>query len=149
MCFITAGPITKLFAWGGRRVEDMCYERRRAEDDRPFIVLTETKFRPVWVSPLPRNNSSKVQSLLPLVWESDPKLQGGWCKPNHQADRGSDPNHRGIWSPPRAGSFGDCLTPNCVLGVWGLPTPNCVLGVCLLLQYYYKAVRCELVCPSH
>ena len=31
MCFITAGPITKLFAWGGRRVEDMCYERRRAE----------------------------------------------------------------------------------------------------------------------
>ena len=29
--FITAGPITKLFAWGGRRVEDMCYERRRAE----------------------------------------------------------------------------------------------------------------------
>ena len=31
VCFITAGPITKLFAWGGRRVEDMFYERRRAE----------------------------------------------------------------------------------------------------------------------
>ena len=31
VCFITAGPITKLFAWGGGRVEDMCYERRRAE----------------------------------------------------------------------------------------------------------------------
>ena len=31
VCFITAGPITKLFEWGGRRVEDMCYERRRAE----------------------------------------------------------------------------------------------------------------------
>ena len=30
--FITAGPITKLFARGGRRrVEDMCYDRRRAE----------------------------------------------------------------------------------------------------------------------
>jgi hypothetical protein len=30
--FITAGPITKLFAGGERRrVEDMCYERRRAE----------------------------------------------------------------------------------------------------------------------
>ena len=27
------------------------------------------------------------------------------ARPNHQADRGSDPNHRGIWSPPRA--FGD------------------------------------------
>jgi len=22
--------------------------------------------------------------LVPLVWESNPKLQGGWCKPNHQ-----------------------------------------------------------------
>ncbi len=32
VCFITAGPITKLFACvGGRRVEDMCYERRRVE----------------------------------------------------------------------------------------------------------------------
>jgi hypothetical protein len=32
MCvFITAGPITKLCAWGRRRVEDMCYEIRRAE----------------------------------------------------------------------------------------------------------------------
>jgi hypothetical protein len=30
LCFITAGPSTKLFAWGGRIVEDMCYERRRA-----------------------------------------------------------------------------------------------------------------------
>jgi len=30
--FITAGPITKVFAGGGGwRVEDMCYERRRAE----------------------------------------------------------------------------------------------------------------------
>jgi hypothetical protein len=30
--FITAGPSTKLFAWGGGILEDMCYyERRRAE----------------------------------------------------------------------------------------------------------------------
>ena len=29
--FITAGPITKLCAWGRRIVEDMCYEIRRAE----------------------------------------------------------------------------------------------------------------------
>jgi hypothetical protein len=39
-------------------------------------------------------------SLVPLVWESNPKLQGGWCKPNHQPIGGSDPNHQGIWSPP-------------------------------------------------
>ena len=42
-------------------------------------------------------------SLVPLFWESNPKLQGGWCKPNHQPIGGSDPNHEGIWSPPRAG----------------------------------------------
>jgi hypothetical protein len=29
--FITAGPSTKLFAWGGGIWEDMCYERRRAD----------------------------------------------------------------------------------------------------------------------
>jgi hypothetical protein len=29
--FITAVPLIKLFAWGRGRVEDMCYERRRAE----------------------------------------------------------------------------------------------------------------------
>jgi len=29
--FITAGPSTKLFAWGGGELEDMCYERRLAE----------------------------------------------------------------------------------------------------------------------
>ena len=32
LCFITAGPSTKLFACGeGGILEDMCYERRRAE----------------------------------------------------------------------------------------------------------------------
>ena len=34
---ITAVPITKLFAWGGETMEDMCYER----DYEP---------RPVWTS---------------------------------------------------------------------------------------------------
>jgi hypothetical protein len=29
--------------------------------------------------------------------------QGGWCKSNHQPIGGSDPNHQGIWSPPRQG----------------------------------------------
>ena len=32
-------------------------------------------------------------SLVPLVWESNPKLQGGWCKTQ-------PPAHRGIWSQP-------------------------------------------------
>ena len=43
-------------------------------------------------------------SLVPLVWESNPKLQGGWwlgwlVQANHQPIiRGSDPNHQGIWA---------------------------------------------------
>jgi hypothetical protein len=42
-------------------------------------------------------------SLVPLVWESNPKLQVAGARPNHQPVGGSDPNHQGIWSPPRAG----------------------------------------------
>ena len=42
------------------------------------------------------------RAVVPLVWESNPKLQAG-ARPNHQPIGGSDPNHQGIWSPPRAG----------------------------------------------
>ncbi len=31
VCFITAGPMTKLCAWGEEESGGMCYERRRAE----------------------------------------------------------------------------------------------------------------------
>jgi len=50
VCFITAGPITKLFAWGRRRVEDMCYERRRAEvcvDESAHHALVNTGGREI------------------------------------------------------------------------------------------------------
>jgi hypothetical protein len=50
VCFITAGPITKLFAWGGRRVEDMCYERRRAKacvDDAAHHALVNVGCREI------------------------------------------------------------------------------------------------------
>jgi hypothetical protein len=59
-------------------------------------------------------------SLVPLVWESNPKLQGGWCKPNHQPIRGFDPNHQGNWSPPRAGQLlFITAVPNTKLCAWG------------------------------
>jgi hypothetical protein len=39
--FITAVPITKLFTWGGKGiVEDMCYERRRAEPVWTSLPIT-------------------------------------------------------------------------------------------------------------
>jgi hypothetical protein len=30
----------------------------------------------------------RLFSLVPLVWESNPKLQGGWCKTQPPAHRG-------------------------------------------------------------
>jgi hypothetical protein len=88
--FITAGPSTKLFA--GTREE-----------------------------PGTRLLGGALFSLVPLVWDSNPKLQGvcvyycrtsyktvcvgAGARPNHQPFGGSDPNHQGIWSPPRAGQL--------------------------------------------
>jgi hypothetical protein len=34
-------------------------------------------------------------SLVPLVWESNPKLQGGWCKANHQPSGHLEPTQGG------------------------------------------------------
>jgi hypothetical protein len=68
-------------------------------------VLRGTTSQPVGTREEPGTltQGGALFSLVPLVWESNPKLQGGWCKPNHQTIGGSDPNHQGIWSPPRAG----------------------------------------------
>ena len=64
--FIIAVPITKLLAWGRGRVGDKCYEIRRAE--------WEPKGNPVL------EHRVRLLSLVPLVWESNLKLKGGWCK---------------------------------------------------------------------
>jgi len=107
---ITAVPIIKLFSWG--------------EGDSGGHVLRETTSRGLCGLVRPSNAGTREEpgtltqggalfSLVPLVWESNPKLQGGWCKPNHQPIGGSDPNHQRIWSPPRAGlgaSLGFCDT---------------------------------------
>ena len=37
--FITAVPITKLFAWGGETMEDMCYEKHRETTSRGLCEL--------------------------------------------------------------------------------------------------------------
>ena len=74
-------------ARGGRSiVENMCYEIRRAE-----ALVCETREEPGTLT-----QGGALFSLVPLVWESNPKLQGGWCKPNHQPIGGSDPNHQGV-----------------------------------------------------
>jgi hypothetical protein len=98
--FITAGPVTKLFAGGGRRrVEDMCYDRRRAEacvDESAHHALGPVR-NPVFLH--------RVRLFVFLSFGNrtqNSRVAG--ARPNHQADRGSDPNHRGIWSPPMAES---------------------------------------------
>ncbi len=51
--FITAVPIIKLFAWG---------EGGTREEPGTFTL------------------GGALFSLVPLVWESNPKLKGSWCK---------------------------------------------------------------------
>ena len=78
----------------------MCYERRRADGTREEPG-TLTQGAPVFPG------SSRLGI--------EPKTPGWLVQPNHQPIGGSDPNHQGIWSPPRAGL--------CFIGC-----------VCLLLQ---------------
>ena len=70
-------------------MEDMCYERRRAEAGVDYGTRED---------PGTLTQGGALFSLVPLVWESNQKLQGGWCKPNHQPIGGGGPNHQGIWS---------------------------------------------------
>ena len=65
-------------------------------------------------------------SLVPLVW--NPKLQGGWCKPNHQPIGGSQPS--GDLEPTQGGV--------CVCFITGVCVCVCVFYYC---RTYYKAVR--------
>jgi hypothetical protein len=58
--FITAVPITKLFAWGGGGEQCGTHEE-----------------------PCTLTQGGSLFFLVPLVWESNPKLQGG-ARPNHQ-----------------------------------------------------------------
>jgi hypothetical protein len=66
--FITAVPITKLFAGGG----GWGWGGGGGTREEPG-TLTQ---------------GGALFSLVPLVWESNPKLQGGWCKTQPPAHRG-------------------------------------------------------------
>ena len=76
-------------------MEDMCYERRRAEacvDESAHHALVNAG---VVLSFGNRTQNSRVAG----------------ARSNHQPIGGSDPNHQGIWSPPRAG-LGPGARPN-------------------------------------
>ena len=84
--FITAVPIIKMFAW-------------REGDSGGHALYDGTREEPGTLT-----QDGTLFSLVPLVWESNPKLQGGWCKPNHQPIGGSDANHQGDLEPTQGGS---------------------------------------------
>ena len=72
----------------------------------------------------------RALELVPLVWVSNPKLQGGWCKPNHQPIGGPDPNHQ----EPTQGCHERCvrvclllkeLVQSCLLGEGGILEDMC------------------------
>jgi hypothetical protein len=88
LLFISVVPITKLFA--------------RGEGDSGGHVLRETTSRGLCGLVCPSRIGTREEpgtstqggvlfSLVPLVWESNPKLQGGWCKPNHQPSGDLEP----------------------------------------------------------
>ncbi len=97
-CVYVCVPILKVFAGERGIVEDMCYERRRAETvwtSLPiphccefFVVVCvyycSTYCKAVRVgglrNPVLFTKGVALFSLVPLVRESNPKLQGGWCK---------------------------------------------------------------------
>jgi len=124
--FITAGPSTKLFAWGGGGYWRTCATRdvkprpvwtslpikyllqylcvllledlvqscsRGGGEDGGGHVLRETTSRGLCGLVCPSRTGTREEpgtlfSLVPLVWESNPKLQGGWCKTQPPAHRG-------------------------------------------------------------
>ncbi len=83
-------------------------------------AMRDDEPRPVWMS-LPimgpvRNpvleHRVRLFSLVPLVWESNPKLQGGWCKPTTSPSGDLIPTIRGSGAHPGAGcQFVDITSP--------------------------------------
>jgi len=106
----------------------MCYDRRRAEacvDESAHHALGPVR-NPVFLH--------RVRLFVFLSFGNrtqNSRVAG--ARPNHQADRGSDPNHRGIWSPPMAESHKTC-EPCLIFGGF-FPKVSCV---CLLLQDFGK-----------
>jgi hypothetical protein len=49
-----------------------------------LVCPSRTSERGTRDKPSTLTHGGALLSLVPLVWESNPKLLGGWCKPNHQ-----------------------------------------------------------------
>ena len=80
--FITAVPLIKLFAWGEGSGGHVCVFIT-AVPIRKLFARGEGDSGGTREEPSTLTQGGTLFSLVPLVWESSPKLQGGWCKPNH------------------------------------------------------------------
>jgi hypothetical protein len=106
LLFITAVPIIKLFARG--IVKDMCYEIRRADGIREEPGTLQRV---------------RLFSLVPLVWEFNPKLHGGWCKtelPAHRdLERKNAASKMSIFMHPNPSTLAKlCVTSRLLLDKW-------------------------------
>jgi hypothetical protein len=88
--FITAAPVIKLFAWGERESGGHVIRETTSRDRCGLVCPSRTGTRE---EPGSLTQGGALFSLVPLVWESNPKVLGGWCKTQ-------PPAHRGICSKP-------------------------------------------------
>ena len=72
----------------------MCYERRRAEAGVDYGTRED---------PGTLTQGGALFSLVPLVWESNPKLQVVWCKPTTNPSGDLIPTIRGSGAHPGRG----------------------------------------------
>ncbi len=124
MCvFITAVPITKLFARGGGGSGGYVLRETTSRGLCELVCPFRTGTRE---EPCTLTQGGAPFSLVPLVWESNPKLQGGFCKPNHQPIGG------GVVCPSRTSEHegeGYCVKE----GSSSYPIPNPDLCVCVFI----------------
>jgi len=104
MCvFITAGPSTKLFAWGGGDIGGHVLRETTSRGLGGLVCPSRTSERGGGT----REEPGTLTQGAPVFPGSsrlgiEPKIPG-WLVQDPTTIGGSDPNHQGIWSPPRAG----------------------------------------------
>jgi hypothetical protein len=68
-----------------------------------LALLLEPRAGIVWDEEPGTLSRVRLFSLVPLVGNRTQNSRVAGARPNHQPIGGSDANHQGIWSPPRAG----------------------------------------------
>ena len=109
--FFNAVPITKLFACGKGYSGGHLLRETTSRGLCGLVCPSHTGTRE---EPGTLTQGGALFSLILLVWESNPKLQGGWCKPNHQPNGDLEPTQGGAGPITKLFLWGEedmCLGP--------------------------------------